>query len=71
LNIIGVRVLDREQTNEAGETSVVEEGEDAAPTTDIDLTKLGFFAENGIFYLRKGDHKKLFTYFKSFYIHRV
>lgn len=26
---------------------------------------------DGKFYLNKGDHKKLFTYFKSFYVHRV
>jgi hypothetical protein len=50
LNVIGVRVLDREQTYE-GETSVVEEGENAAPTTDIDLDKLAFFYDNGLFYL--------------------
>jgi hypothetical protein len=48
--VIGVRVLDREQTYE-GETSVVEEGENAAPTTDIDLDKLAFFYDNGLFYL--------------------
>jgi hypothetical protein len=37
---------------------------------DIDITKLGFFL-NGKFMLNKGDHKKLFTYFKDFYVHRV
>jgi hypothetical protein len=38
---------------------------------DFDLSKLGFFDEEGRFFLRKGDHGKLFTYFKNFYIHRV
>ena len=75
LNMIGIKVADREQSksNETVEVSVLEEGEDAAPITvaDMDLTKLGFFDEEGKFFLKKGDHKKLFTYFKNFYIHRV
>lgn len=32
---------------------------------------MGFFDENMLFKLRKGDHKRLFTYFKNFYINRV
>lgn len=74
LNVIGTRVPDREykKTADADETSVIEEGE-VAPTnvSDIDLSKIGFFNDQGNFYLRRGDHSKIFTYFKNFYIHRM
>jgi len=36
----------------------------------MEVTKLGFF-ESDRFYLRKDSHKKIFTHFKSFYVHRV
>lgn len=35
------------------------------------MEKLGFFDDNLVFYLGKGGHQKVFTYFKNFYIHRV
>lgn len=38
--------------------------------TPIDVSKLGLF-ENDVFYLKRGDHKKVFTYFKAFFVHRV
>lgn len=44
--------------------------------TPVDVSSLGTFTpevdgEGGIFMLKKGDHSKIFTHFKTFYVHRV
>jgi len=73
LNIVGVRVADREKTPQ-GEHEEQEDGDEAAERpsrpADSDISRVGFF-EGETFYLRRGDHKKLFAHFKNFYIHRV
>ena len=86
LNFIGVRTKDRElQSNDyvssrsevEGEHKNQDEGETSVSNKPVDrsrlpveVTSLGTF-ENGRFFLKKGDHSKLFTHFKCFYVHRV
>lgn len=64
INLIGVKTRDREAVN-------INEMEDDVDDVDIQVDKCGFFDEDIVFYLRKGDHQRLFTYFKNFYIHRI
>lgn len=83
LNMIGVKTPENEKTPEGEEEqpeSPEKDGDEAAERPSvppkehhpIDVSKLGFYeGEDGIFHLRKGDHKKLFTHFKNFYVHRV
>lgn len=43
----------------------------AAEKPKIELEKIGQFNEQGKMFLRSGEHKKLFAYFKNLYINRV
>jgi hypothetical protein len=85
LNLIGIRTRDREilqpgefasriESQADQNESMIPEGEHAAEKPSfrepLDVSNLGFF-EGNRFFLHKGDHKKLFTYFKVFYVHRV
>ena len=75
LNFIGIRTPDREKINEDEEEHVPDqtvEGDQPAenPSAAADVSKYGFF-EDDVFYLRKGDAKKVFTLFKNFYVHRM
>jgi hypothetical protein len=42
-----------------------------AKGSPIDVGSLGYFDEKNVFSLKKGDHSKIFTHFKPFYVHRV
>ena len=78
LNVIGIKLPEREKVIEDAEEQPkpTEEqpvdGEEAAekPKPEYDLSKLASF-EEGVFYLRKGCHSKLFTLLKCLYVHRV
>ena len=53
---------------------MVDNGDTAAEEPlkeDIQLEKLGHFNDDLIFKFRKGEHIKVFTYFKNFYVHRM
>ena len=80
LNFIGIRTKDREVAVAGQSYATIDveanlaDGDEAAEKPiihdKVDVSKLGFF-EGPKFLLKKGDHKKLFTHFKSFYVHRV
>lgn len=35
------------------------------------MEKLGMFNDHDRFFLHKGDHTKIFTHFKNFYVHKI
>lgn len=70
-----------ESTNQAADVSVNPNDASNENTTSHNTSKMtsppapdqsiiGLF-KGSKFYLRKGDHKKVFTHFKAFYVHRV
>lgn len=69
LNVQGIRLPDREREFHE-EREVDDYGNELPRQPNNDITKCGIF-ENGRFYLRKGDHQRIFTHFKNLYIHRV
>jgi hypothetical protein len=67
LNLIGIKDEKRERARkDDGKTT-----DDAEAAENPSFTQLGFFDED-VFYLdKKQGHRKFFTYFKNFYVHRV
>jgi hypothetical protein len=66
LNCIGIHTPEREGFH----ADDLEERHDEH-SAEIHSDKLGFFDEGSKFMMFKGDHQKIFAYFKNFYIHRV
>lgn len=66
LNCIGIHTPERE----AFHADDFEERHDDNEG-GLNHDKMGFFDGKNRFMLYKGDHQRIFTYFKNFYVHRV
>ena len=77
LNCIGIRIADREvkaeQNNETQQNETVdnETGEITTDKTRLELDNVGQYDDEGKLFLKRGEHKKIFTHFKNLYINRV
>lgn len=73
LNVIGIRIPEREKTPDVNETQMNETnvGDEAAERPNINMEKLGLFDELKKFHLKTGGHSRVFAHFKNLYVNKV